>query len=163
MKKLAIALLAVLGLVVGLLIALYAYATTLPETHTASVTAMIPAPPDEVRARVEDWRDPSWKEGVTAVEDLGIVDGRQRFRECTWECLDFEVVPGGEGYRTRVVDNPDFGGTWTWRFEPVDGGTRVTLTEDGEVYSPVFRLFMVHVFGTDGTIREVMGALERSW
>jgi hypothetical protein len=40
---------------------------------------------------------------------------------------------------TRIVDESAFGGTWTWELEPVEGGTRLTLTERGEVYNPIFR------------------------
>jgi hypothetical protein len=45
---------------------------------------------------------------------------------------------------TRIDAPPDaaFGGTWTYQLEPVDGGTRLTVTEDGYVSNPLFRVMM---------------------
>jgi hypothetical protein len=42
----------------------------------------------------------------------------------------------------RVVDNRQFGGTWTWRIDSIGddrASCAVTITEDGEIYNPVFR------------------------
>lgn len=147
----------------GLGVALYGYGSTLPVNHTATVEVQVAAPVAEVEARVRDWKHADrWKPEVESVEDLGLVEGRQRFRECSWECLDLEIVEAPT-YTTRIVDHPDFGGTWTWRFETSDTGTRVVLTEDGTVPSPVFRLFMHHVFGVDGNIRGTAEALRASF
>jgi hypothetical protein len=34
-----------------------------------------------------------------------------------------------------------FGGSWTWELVPTPaGGTRLTITERGEIYNPLFRL-----------------------
>ncbi|MCB9668415.1 MAG: SRPBCC family protein [Alphaproteobacteria bacterium] len=145
---------------------LYGYGSTLPETHTATVEVHVDGSPAEVEARVRDWRAAaSWKRDVQSVEALPEVAGRARFRECTWECLDLEILPTETSgtYLTRIVDHPDFGGTWTWRFTPDGAGTRVVLTEDGVVPSPVFRLFMQHVFGEDANIRGTAEALRASY
>ncbi|HZD05714.1 MAG TPA: hypothetical protein VE173_12380, partial [Longimicrobiales bacterium] len=53
-----------------------------------------------------------------------------------------------------------FGGTWTYVLEPDAGGTRVTLTEDGEIYNPFFRFMARFVFGYDGTMRSYLDGLE---
>lgn len=137
--------------------------STFPESHEATVTVHVPAPPAEVEARVRDWAHATtWKSDVTEVEDLGLVDGHQRFRECTSECLVLEILPGPD-YTTRIVDHPDFGGTWTWSFAPAEGGTRVTLTERGTVPSPIFRFFMHLAFGPDANIRHTAEALSASF
>ena len=47
------------------------------------------------------------------------------------------------------------------RCHPGDGeGTRVTLTENGEIYNPVFRFMARFVFGYDGTMRTYLDGLE---
>ena len=33
-----------------------------------------------------------------------------------------------------------FGGTWTYELTPEGGGTQLKITEDGEVYNPIFRV-----------------------
>ncbi|MEZ4321470.1 MAG: SRPBCC family protein [Myxococcota bacterium] len=148
---------------IGLGVAGYAVGSTLPVEHSATVVFVVPAPPEAVEARVRDWASaPTWKPEVERVEDLGIVDGHQRFRECAWECIDLEILPGPT-YTTRIVDHPDFGGTWTWRFAPSAAGTEVTITEDGVVPSPVFRLFMHYVFGVDANLRSTGEALRASF
>ena len=41
---------------------------------------------------------------------------------------------------TRIADrNLPFGGTWMVEIVPADGGSKVTITENGEVYNPFFR------------------------
>ena len=51
---------------------------------------------------------------------------------------------------------------WTWTFElAADAdGTRVTLTERGEVDNPIFRFLSRFVFGQTGTIDSCLRALE---
>jgi hypothetical protein len=44
-------------------------------------------------------------------------------------------VPAGEGR----ADGLPFVGTWTFEVSPEDGASRLTITEHGEVYHPLFR------------------------
>ena len=62
---------------------------------------------------------------------------------------------------TRVANNPDFGGTWTYVLEPADGGTQLRLTEDGEVHGNMMRFFAHYLFGYDATARLHLDDLER--
>ncbi len=52
-----------------------------------------------------------------------------------------------------------YSGTWTWRFAPEGAGTRVTLTEDGEVSNLLFRFLARFVFGYTKSIEEALQAL----
>ncbi|HSR42141.1 MAG TPA: SRPBCC family protein, partial [Longimicrobiales bacterium] len=63
---------------------------------------------------------------------------------------------------TRIADEDlPFGGTWTYELEPTgDGRTRVTITEDGEVYNPVFRFMARFVFGHTATMDTYLDGLE---
>ena len=69
-------------------------------------------------------------------------------------------VPGRVLVR-RVVGERDFGGTWTYELEPDGSGTRLTITEEGEVYSPIFRFLMRFVLGQTRTIDAYLEALRR--
>ena len=62
----------------------------------------------------------------------------------------------------RIAD-PDlpFGGTWTYEITPDGGGSRLTITEDGEIYNPLFRFMARFVFGYEGTIASYMSSLEK--
>lgn len=49
---------------------------------------------------------------------------------------------------TRIAgENLPFGGTWTYRIAAAGGGSELTITEDGEVYNPIFRFMSRFVFG----------------
>jgi hypothetical protein len=41
------------------------------------------------------------------------------------------------------VDGGAFRGRWTYELEPADDGTRLTITEEGQVTNPLFRAFMM--------------------
>jgi hypothetical protein len=45
-----------------------------------------------------------------------------------------------------------FGGTWTVAIAPVDGGSTLTITEDGWVANPVFRFVSRYVMGHHATM-----------
>jgi hypothetical protein len=62
----------------------------------------------------------------------------------------------------RIAD-PDlpFGGTWTYDIAPAGGGSRVTITEDGEIYNPLFRFVARFILGYEGTIASYLAALEK--
>ena len=61
---------------------------------------------------------------------------------------------------TRVKESErHFGGTWTIAIAPVEGGSTLTITEDGWVANPVFRFISRYIIGQtatmDGLIKNV--------
>ena len=83
-----------------------------------------------------------------------------------------EVHPPGETLRrhraheklVRVIAKDDlpFGGTWTYELADAgDGGTRLTLTEDGVIRPPIFRAMAKWFFGLDTTQRDYLTHLEQ--
>jgi hypothetical protein len=62
---------------------------------------------------------------------------------------------------TRIVDETAFGGTWTMEITPTPSGSRLTITERGEIYNPVFRALARFVFGYEGTIASCLAAAQR--
>ncbi|MBK7858040.1 MAG: hypothetical protein IPJ65_05325 [Archangiaceae bacterium] len=53
---------------------------------------------------------------------------------------------------TTLRPGGPFGGTWTYELSPDGGGTRLEITERGEVYHPVFRFLSRYVFGHTATL-----------
>ena len=54
---------------------------------------------------------------------------------------------------TRIADRSlPFGGAWTFDLLPNASGTILRITEDGEVYNPVYRFMSAFVFGHHATI-----------
>jgi hypothetical protein len=62
----------------------------------------------------------------------------------------------------RIAD-PDlpFGGTWTYDITPDADGSRLKITEHGEVYNPIFRFMARCVFGHERTMKAYLSALEK--
>jgi hypothetical protein len=57
--------------------------------------------------------------------------------------MPFREVERDEGWRLVVaIDSDDlpFGGSWTYDLEPSNGSTTLTITENGEIYDPFFRV-----------------------
>ena len=154
--------------IVGTLVAIIALVAVigwqLPVGHVASRDAAVAAPPAaafEVIANVEAF--PTWWKDVTRVEMLPPEVGHRRFRQTgSTGSVVMEIVEQTPPSRlvTRIAD-PDqpFGGTWTWEITPEGSGSRITVTERGEVYNPVFRFMARFVFGYTSTIESHLAAL----
>lgn len=136
----------------------------LPDSHEATGNALIGTAPEHVfDVLVDVDRYPEWRTGVTSIEVLGREPLRWRERS-GGDTITFEVFDRSPPERLRVrIADPDlpFGGTWTYTLAPDDGGTRVTITEHGEVYNPVFRFVSRFVIGHDATIQTFLTDLRR--
>ena len=106
---------------------------------------------------------------VKDCEQLGELLGRDvdRVRSLAEEHLleeltfAFERMDAPRVLVTRITDaGLPFGGTWTSEIAPVPGGSRLRITEDGEIYNPLFRFMARFIFGYDGTIKLYLSALE---
>ena len=135
--------LVVVGLVVAVPAVLALVGLFLARDHTASTTMIHAAPVDRVWGLIAD---PSgyarWHPGITGAQRLEDRDGAAVWRlegERGGFAVMTEALEPEQRMVTRIVDESAFGGTWTWELEPVEGGTRLTLTERGEVYNPIFR------------------------
>lgn len=130
----------------------------LPVSHVASVSDTVPASPEAVWTVITDVEAfPSWRRGVEEVERLPDRDGRPAWREVARTgAMTLEVVRSRPDrlWVTRIAD-PDlpFGGTWTFELEPEGPVTRLTITENGQVYNPFFRFMARFVFGHEATAR----------
>jgi hypothetical protein len=62
---------------------------------------------------------------------------------------------------TKIVDETQFGGTWTFEVAPTPGGSRLTITERGEIYNLVFRALAKYAFGYTGTMESFLSAAKK--
>jgi uncharacterized membrane protein len=130
--------------------------------HVASRSAVIQRDACQLFDIVRDFeRAPRWRSDVQRVD---ILDPK-RFREHSKHgSVTYEVMSEEPGRRlvTRVADtNLGYSGSWTWTFEPVAGGTRVTITEDGEVTNLLF-IVVSKILGHTRTIDRTLAALARA-
>lgn len=157
MGVLALALVAALAALIG---------SRLGQSHRASMTKTFPVPPDVIWSSITDVESfPSWRSDVTRVERLPdrngkpvwIEEGRSGKITLAVERMEAPRILVG-----RIADpNLPFGGTWTYEIAPDGAGSRLTITENGEVHNPLFRFMARFVFGYEGTIRSYMASLEK--
>ena len=156
-----------LGVVALLLVILIAVGYTLPVKHRATVSATIAASPEQVYALITNVASfPSWRSGVQSVEVVPSPDGKRRWREVSKNGT-IPFVVESEDPPNRLVGRIDskslpFGGTWTYELRSDSSGkTNLLITEDGEIYNPVFRLVSRFFIGYEGTIRQYLSDVER--
>lgn len=136
----------VVGIPVLVVLALALFGLFVPKARSATRTVSYAASADEVWGTITDWEQhPSWRPRVRAMERLPDRNGHPVWKEVRrrGDKVISEVVTADAAQRrllTRIVDEPSFGGTWTWTVTGLaDGGSTLTITEEGEVYNPVFR------------------------
>lgn len=105
---------------------LYWYGRRLSKTHRESSFLVVQATPQQIWDRLADYRSlPQYGQQVDTVVE--------------------ESVPPTRLVRRLSDAGLPFGGTWTFDIEPICQGTKVTITEDGFIRSPIFRA-IAHLF-----------------
>ena len=146
----------VVGLVGGVLLLAGVMAligSMLPKAHVASRSILLHRSPQEVYAVVRDFSSaPKWRADVKRME----VETPVYFREVGKHgTVNYELVEDVPAQRmvTRIRDTDlGYSGQWTYSFTPENGGTLVTITEDGEVSNVLFRFMSRYIFGHTATI-----------
>ena len=131
-----LALIAIVGVV-----ALIGY--FLPVSHEVSRSADFSKPPQEVFALVSDLPNYKlwWPQNETKVAVV-------------------ESVPPTR-FITKIIDETAFGGTWTMDIAPTPTGSRLTITERGEVYNVIFRTLSKFVLGHTATMDSCLTAAQK--
>lgn len=158
--------LVIAGVIAGLVLVVVIVGATLPQAHRASRERVFQATPAALYDIVATPAAyPSWRSGVSRVEMLPDEGGKPRFREFDGsDAITYTVDERVPGQRlvTRISDRSlPFGGKWTFELIPEGAGTRLRITEDGEVYNPVFRFVSRFLMGHHATIDRYLADLER--
>ena len=154
---LALALVVALAAVIG---------SRLGQSHRASLSKSFPVPADVIWSAITDVESfPSWRADITRVDRLPDRNGYPVWVEQGRSGRMTLAVERLEPPRILVARIADpklpFGGTWTYEISPEGAGSRLTITEDGEIYNPLFRFMARFIFGYEGTIRSYLASLEK--
>jgi hypothetical protein len=141
----------VLAAIVLLIVVVAAIGWMLPAGHHAERRVVLKAAPARVFGVITDFGNgATWRSDLQRVEDVKGHGVGVTFREIGRNgAVAFRVEAFEPGRRlvTRIADRSlPYGGTWTFDLAPVDGGTALTIAEDGEVYNPIFRLMSRFIF-----------------
>jgi uncharacterized protein YndB with AHSA1/START domain len=145
------------GLVaLGALVALIG--ARLPRGHMAASAVTLGQPPESVWKVIRDLGGVTgWWPEMAQVERLPDKDGREMWRQRMKNGFDMPLVvvedhpPSRLVTRLDVPPNAPFGGTWTYDVAPAAGGTRVRITENGEINNVFFRFMSRFIFGYHGS------------
>ena len=154
-------LLIVVAVLVISIAAIVVIGAMLPKHHTATRTAILKATPEKVFALIsgpQDWR--------TDLKSYSFFeqDGHHMARETDkhGQTITYEIAesqPPTLLKRSIAEKNLPFGGSWTWSIQPQSDGCSVTITEDGEVYNPVFRFVSRFIMGQTRTMDNYLAML----
>jgi uncharacterized protein YndB with AHSA1/START domain len=167
MKTVLLIIAVLLGLLVVAGLVLYFIGRALPEKHTYRLSVVLPAPRAAVWAAITDYaKMPEWWPAVKAVRQ----ETRPNGEVWTWN----KDAHGQEiAFRTKeeqaparlvreiMGDDLPFGGTWTFALAEDGGQTRLTLTEDGFIRPPLFRVVAQLFMGLDATMKDFVAHLEK--
>ncbi len=151
--------------VLGLLVAgVVVIGYLLPKHHVATRSAILQATPERLFALISGGQE--WRPDVKSCE-LIENDGKHFQRETSQRggTVLYELQgsrPPIAIERRIATENLPYGGKWSFTLEPASGGTRVRITEDGEVYNPIFRFVSRFVMGHTAMLDAYLKALGKA-
>jgi uncharacterized protein YndB with AHSA1/START domain len=138
----------------------------LPQGHQASRTISLSAEPQAVFDVIADFlKYPQWRSDVKSV----VMDGEGGKGTVIHEDGPDGLIP----YRVEIYQPPTrlvlqisdsslpFGGTWSYKLQQAPGGTELTLTEDGIIRNPIFRVMQKLFFSPYATMDTFLADLEK--
>jgi len=160
-------LLIAIGVLVILLLCVVLVGWMLPKHHHVAVQRAYVATPAALFSLISAVQAyPTWRSGLTQVEVLPEEGGHLRWRETTKGNGPISYVMeervADRKLVARIADtNLPFGGAWTYELTPVGAGTVLAITEDGDVYNPIFRFVSRFVMGHTATIERYLDDVEK--
>ncbi len=154
----------VAGVLVGLILLVTLLGLALPREHHVSSRISLKQPPESVYAVIRDVAAiPTWWPTVKQVSRRDDPQGREIWDETMRDGFEMGIEVATAEPPTLlktviVADDAPFGGSWTTRIDPVPGGSTVTVTEDGWVSNPIFRV-MSRLMGHHATMDDYFTAL----
>ena len=140
----------------------------LPKEHEATREGRYRQSPETIWKTITDIDAlPSWRAGLKSVKRLPGGNGLPAWVETT----DSGIIP----FETTVLEPPrklvvriadpklPFGGTWTYEIRATPEGSALRITENGEVYNPIFRFVSRFVLGYTGTIDAYLKSLAKKF
>ncbi|MFQ5628192.1 MAG: SRPBCC family protein [bacterium] len=160
--------LSVLGGIVVLIAVVYVVGASLPEAHIATRAAKFERPPQVIWEAITDFeRSADWNTLFESVERLPDRNGHSAwlFRSSQGD-MPMEVAEFDTTKRlvTEIIEGDlPFGGRWIYELVEENGGTLLTITEDGKIYNPFFRFMARFIFGYHSTMEAYLKDLGRKF
>jgi uncharacterized protein YndB with AHSA1/START domain len=145
------------AILAAIVLIIVAIGWALPVKHSATSETTVRTSPAALYKLITDVeRYPEWRSSVKRIELLPDSEGKTRFRETGGDgTILYEVESAVPNQRivTQIADRSlPFGGSWTYELIPRGDSTTLRITENGEVYNPIFRFVSRFVMGHTRTI-----------
>ena len=159
-------LLAIAAVLGAILLIVLLVGWSLPVKHHATSEATFKTSPQTLYQLITDVdRFPKWRSSVERVEQLPDSAGKKRFREIGSDgSIVYEIESAVPNQRlvTHIADKSlPFGGSWTHELIPRGDSTTLRITEDGEIYNPLFRFVARFILGYTSTMEKYLAAVGR--
>jgi hypothetical protein len=158
-------LLIIVGILVCLVLIIVIIGYLLPVKHRSSVQVSLRASPAEIWARLADFKDyPAWRKDVKSVDVRSPVEWVEVNEHGDSLPLKIVVQEPGRRLVTQIQGHDlPYGGGWEFELLNNGGSTTLTITENGEVYNPVFRFVSKFIIGHSASLKKYIGYLEKSF
>jgi hypothetical protein len=148
-------------LMLGSCVGIWAYGKSTPEAHTASGSETIKADIDDVfETQADVQKYSAWNETVAEIRDYKEnPDGTASWTEVWKDGNEFGMKRTAyireKLIRVEIEDKAEFfNGSWTFDFEDLEEGTKVTITENGNIPNAFVRGMYNLVAEPDQTLKE---------
>lgn len=152
------------GIIIGIMVIIYLIGMLLPVKHSATVQDIIPAKPEQVWRRITDVSGFSaWRKNLDSVVVTNDLEWIEVSGSNKTPLRFKERIPAKRLVTSINSKDLPFGGDWVFELEPKENGTLLTITENGEVYNPIFRFMSKYVMGHEGMLKKYLSYLKASF
>jgi hypothetical protein len=146
----------------GLMILIVAIGACLPRKHRVSRTISFHHPAEAVWGLISG--PPTWRPDVSNYHELPANEAHRMWRETDkhGQTITYEAIESIPPRRlvAKIADPKlPFGGTWVYEIVPAGDSCSLTITENGEVYNPLFRFVSRFIVGQTATLDGYIKAL----
>ena len=157
-----------IAVLVGLVALVTVIGMLLPKQHVAKRSAKFNQSAQVIWEAISNFGDlPSWRPEVQSVDKQPDRNGHAVWMEVSkMGNMPYEVAVFEPPMKmvTVIADTTlPFGGKWTYEIQEVAGGTQLTITEDGEIYNPIFRFMARFIFGYHATMEAYLKNLGKKF
>lgn len=157
-----------IGVLVGLVAVVTVIGMLLPKQHAAKRSAKFNQSAQTIWDAIRNFETlPSWRPEVQSVEKQPDRNGHPVWMEVSkMGSMPYEVTVFEPPTKmvTVIADTTlPFGGSWTYEIQEAAGGSQLTITEDGEIYNPIFRFIARFIFGYHATMETYLKNLGKKF
>ncbi|EQA53560.1 LIC10604 family protein [Leptospira kmetyi] len=152
-----------LGFLILLGFGVYGLGASLPVEHSSSLERVFKTSPNTIYSMIRDFKQyPTWRPNLKHIDEISPASWKET--DSHKEIMTYSFIRDQKDalIESKIMDeDKPFGGSWTFEIASVEGGTKLKITENGKVFSPVFRFFSKFVFGHTATMQTYLDFMEK--